>query len=133
MPCHRQTSLRSKIRTGFVTQTLAAVPNNPQHSNPHTTCNRHTTIPPPALPSGRYRFGVYKDPFGQIWSVSNSSTGHLEDVPKELARKIVPFVSVRDCAGYMTFLAEALGATVAYPPAKDPTGKVRRVCRRRRR
>ena len=62
------------------------------------------------------------DPFGQIWSVSNS-TNTIEDVPKELARKIVPFVSVRDCAGYMTFLSKALGATVVYPPAKDPTGK----------
>lgn len=75
-------------------------------------------------PSPPDRFGVYKDPFGQIWSVSDSSTGNLEDVPKELARKVVPFVSVRDCAGYITFLAEALGATVVYPPAKDPTGKV---------
>lgn len=110
------------MHTDVVTETHATVSNNT-----HTTCNRHTTtttIPLVTLPSGRYRFGVYKDPFGQIWSVSNSSTGHLEDVPKELARKIVPFVSVRDCAGYMTFLAEAFGATVAYPPAKDPTGKV---------
>ncbi|CAN0541713.1 unnamed protein product, partial [Ectocarpus sp. 12 AP-2014] len=29
-------------------------------------------------------FGVYQDPFGQIWSVSNS-TNTIEDVPKELA------------------------------------------------
>ncbi|CAM9853770.1 unnamed protein product, partial [Ectocarpus fasciculatus] len=32
-------------------------------------------------------YGVYQDPFGQIWSVSNS-TNTIEDVPKELARKI---------------------------------------------
>ncbi|CAM9720687.1 unnamed protein product [Ectocarpus sp. 6 AP-2014] len=68
-------------------------------------------------------FGVYQDPFGQIWSVSNS-TNTIEDVPKELARKIVPFVSVRDCSAYMTFLTDALGAEVVYPPAKDPTGKI---------
>ncbi|CAN0506602.1 unnamed protein product, partial [Ectocarpus sp. 12 AP-2014] len=68
-------------------------------------------------------FGVYQDPFGQIWSVSNS-TNTIEDVPKELARKIIPFVSVRDCSAYMTFLTDALGAEVLYPPAKDPTGKI---------
>lgn len=63
------------------------------------------------------------DPFGQIWSVSNS-TNELHDVPAELARKIVPFVSVLDCAAYMTFLTNVFGAEVVYPPAKDPTGKV---------
>ena len=63
------------------------------------------------------------DPFGQIWSVSNS-TNALHDVPAELARKIIPFVSVRDCAAYMTFLTDVFGAEVVYPPAKDPTGKV---------
>lgn len=81
--------------------------------------------PRPLLPSPPDRFGVYMDPFGQIWSVSNSSSGTLEDVPKELARKVIAFVSVRDCAAYMTFLEKAFGATVSYPPAKDPTGKVR--------
>lgn len=70
-----------------------------------------------------FRYGQYLDPFGQIWSVSNS-TKDLHDVPPELARKIVPFVSVRDCAAYMTFLTTVFGAEVVYPPAKDPTGKV---------
>ncbi|CAN0578931.1 unnamed protein product, partial [Ectocarpus sp. 12 AP-2014] len=53
-----------------------------------------------------------------------NSTNTIEDVPKELARKIIPFVSVRDCPAYMTFLTDALGAEVLYPPAKDPTGKI---------
>lgn len=75
----------------------------------------------PPLPS--IRFGVFLDPYGQTWAVSNTSTP-LHDVPKELARKVIPFVSVRDAAGYITFLTEVFGAETVYPPAKDPTGKV---------
>lgn len=48
----------------------------------------------------------------------------LHDVPKELERKIIPFVSVRDCDKYMTFLTKVFGAEEAYPASKDPTGKV---------
>lgn len=55
----------------------------------------------------------------------SNTTKALHDVPAELARKIIPFVSVRDCAAYMTFLTDVFGAEVVYPPAKDPTGKVR--------
>ncbi|CBN76982.1 glyoxalase family protein [Ectocarpus siliculosus] len=68
-------------------------------------------------------FGVYQDPFGQIWSVSNS-TNTIEDVPKELARKVIPFILVRDCPAYMTFLTDALGAEAVSPPDKAPTGKI---------
>lgn len=84
-------------------------------------------LPPrrvPTVPNGqRYRYGQYLDPFGQIWSISNA-TKTIHDVPKELARKIIPFVSVRDAAAYVTFLSEAFGAETVYPPAKDPKGKV---------
>lgn len=70
------------------------------------------------------RYGDFLDPYGQIWSVGNS-TDNLQDVPKELARKMIPFVSVRDAAGYITFLTEVFGAETMYPPAKHSNGKVR--------
>lgn len=69
------------------------------------------------------RYGEYMDPFGLIWCVSNS-TNPLQDVPEELARKVVPFVSIRDATSYLAFLSEAFGAQEMYPPSKDPTGKV---------
>ncbi|CAM9669072.1 unnamed protein product [Scytosiphon promiscuus] len=68
-------------------------------------------------------YGAYKDPFGLIWSVAKPSTA-LHDVPKELEQKVVPFVSVRDCDKYMTFLTEVFGAVEAYPASKDPNGKI---------
>ena len=71
-----------------------------------------------------HRYGQYLDPFGQIWSISNSSSSTICDVPEHLARKIIPFVSVGDAAAYMDFLSKAFDAEEAYPASKDPTGKV---------
>lgn len=59
-----------------------------------------------------------------IWSVAKPSTP-LHDMPKELEHKIVPFVSVRDCNSYVTFLTKVFGAEEAFPASKDPSGKVR--------
>lgn len=53
------------------------------------------------------------------------TTETLHDMPEELSRMMIPFVSVRDAAAYITFLTEVFGAEITYPPAKDSNGKVR--------
>lgn len=73
--------------------------------------------------SSRRRWGVFQDPYGVIWSVSNS-TETIEDVPKELERKIIPYVMVKDATSYLKFLSEVFEAEIVMPPAKAPDGKV---------
>lgn len=66
------------------------------------------------------------------WSVSDS-TNTIEDVPKELERTVMPFVSVKDAPGFLKFLGEVFGAEPAMEAAKEPSGKVRDTPERQRR
>lgn len=69
-------------------------------------------------------FGVFEDPWGVTWSISDS-TNTIEDFPKELERTVMPFVSVKNAPGFLDFLGEVFGAEPAMEAAKEPGGKVR--------
>lgn len=71
-----------------------------------------------------FRYGVFEDPFGVIWSVSDT-TNQIEDIPKELESKIMPYAMVTDATGYLQFLQDVFGATPSMEPMKQSNGKVR--------
>lgn len=67
---------------------------------------------------------MFEDPFGVIWSVSDS-TRQIEDIPTELENKIMPCAMVCDASGYLQFLQNVFGATPSMEPMKQSNGKVR--------
>lgn len=77
----------------------------------------------PSVPANVIRYGVFKDPFGVTWTVSDS-TVPIEDVPKYLESTIIPALTVRDAAKYLTFLSDVFGAKATVPPGMTPSGKV---------
>lgn len=49
----------------------------------------------------------------------------MEDVPKELERKVIPLVMVRDSAAYLDFLSEVFGAECTSRVTEGPDSKVK--------
>lgn len=84
----------------------------------------HCVCAAPPVYGALASWGVFKDPFGVIWSIADSESS-VEDIPKELERKIIPYLKVKDASDYLKFLQDVFGAEIVTPPAKDPDGYVR--------
>ncbi|CAM9577823.1 unnamed protein product [Sphacelaria rigidula] len=68
-------------------------------------------------------YGEFEDPFGLVWSVSDTTTP-IEDVPKELQSKLMPFAMVHNATEYIKFLQDVLDATPTMEPVKQSNGKI---------